>query len=252
MYPQAELLHGVTPPENKSEPVQCWSLLQCGAVAGCPLALLADELADAVPAGRCLHFPDCADKSLQVENEGCFCKGSGIYWSHVHLAPVGAAWCVGVPFCEMSNQRKKEDPLTCLAVFLFIYQNWRSHFFFLFLSTESPCSAEPWLGFSDFCCRTHRAAFLVGYSGSSEHIWVTDSVLWLCNTFTWCLVVQRLWLVFNNQLIGSLASQIKPQLTTSRFHRRAHIWVGGVGCCIALCAGLEHVYALVSSDCFVL
>jgi len=129
VYPQAELLHGVTPPENKSEPVQCWSLLQCGAVAGCPLALLADELADAVPAGRCLHFPDCADKSLQVENEGCFCKGSGIYWSRVHLAPVGAAWCVGVPFCEMSNQRKKEDPLTCLAVFLFIYQNWRSHFF---------------------------------------------------------------------------------------------------------------------------
>lgn len=63
------------------------------------------------------------------ENEGCFCKGSGIYWSRVHLAPVGAAWCVGVPFCEMSNQRKKEDPLTCLAVFLFIYQNWRSHFF---------------------------------------------------------------------------------------------------------------------------
>lgn len=186
------------------------------------------------------------------ENEGCFCKGSGIYWSRVHLAPVGAAWCVGVPFCEMSNQRKKEDPLTCLAVFLFIYQNWRSHFFFLFLSTESPCSAEPWLGFSDFCCRTHRAAFLVGYSISSEHIWVTDSVLWLCNTFTWCLVVQRLWLVFNNQLIGSLASQIKPQLTTSRFHRRAHIWVGGVGCCVALCAGLEHVYALVSSDCFVL
>lgn len=164
---------------------------------------------------------------------------------------------------------KRKILLRVLPCF-FLYSRAEGAVFFpLLLSTESPCSAEPCVGFSDFCCKTPVLHFLLvtvsqcslptaGISavkdvwGNSEHTWVTDRVLWLCNTFTWCLVVQQWWLEFSNQLIGRPASWIKPRLTASRFHWRTPIWVGGVGCCVALCAGLEHVFALVSSDCSVL
>lgn len=77
--------------------------------------------------------------------------------------------CRGALLRDESSEEKGRSSYVFGCVSFYISE-LEEPFFFLFLSTESPCSAEPCLGFSDFCCRTRRAAFLVGYSGSSEHI----------------------------------------------------------------------------------